>query len=118
MALSLLTFVLAQWEFDILLVIRFTTRRVFLTCTDRTGDVDKSIIENQTMLSWERLFLITHGGAFTISALLMFALANKKKLQAMSLLNPLYMVYQIVAGFLVFTAQVFIFLWSFSMTTP
>lgn len=78
MALSLLTFVLAQWEFDIPLVIRFTARRVFLTCTDRTGDVDKSIIENQTMLSWERLFLITHGGAFTISALLMFALANKK----------------------------------------
>lgn len=79
MALSLLTFVFAQWEFDIPLVIRFTARCVFLTCTDRTGDVDKSIIENQTMLSWERLFLITHGGAFTISEILMFALANNKK---------------------------------------
>jgi len=78
-ALSLLTFVFAQWEFDIPLVIRFTARCVFLTCTDRTGDVDKSIIENQTMLSWERLFLITHGGVFTISEILMFSLAKKKK---------------------------------------
>jgi len=31
------------------------------------------------MLSWERLFLITHGGVFTISEILMFALAKKKK---------------------------------------
>ncbi len=89
MALSLLTFVLAQWEFDIPLVIRVTIRRLFLTCTDRTGDVDKSIIENQTMLSWERLFLITRGGAFTISAFLMFALANNKKAASHELIKPM-----------------------------
>lgn len=120
MALSLLTFVFAQWEFDIPLVIRFTAHCVFLTCTDRTGDVDKSIIENQTMLSWERLFLITHGGAFSISEILMFALANNKKKKAASheLIKLVIYVYQIVAGFLVFRAELFLFRWSFSMTTP
>lgn len=59
------------------------------------------------MLSWERLYLIAHGGVFIISTPLMFALALKK-LQALNLLKS-SQIYQIVASFLVFTTELFFF---------